>query len=864
MTARQRILSIMAAIAGIGIALSVFAYVSALQRDAARVRAEAAFRADWRSADLERKLQRLAEPISALAAFIAAQHDVAAQILDRFPLETIEGADGLRTLFWAPRVRAADRAAFEQSLQAAGYPGFTITQLRPDGSVAPVTPRDDYFPIMYRKVLTSVPLPPGVDAITGSPRRQAAAVAAASGRPAISAPVSLRSDGTLGATIFVPVYGTGHVPPPEERDHALAGYVGGAIEIVRALNAAIAGTPPIIEHVYLSLTSDAAARTAPFAVYDPVAGRFAVIDRAVDPSTLPGYAALRTIDFLGTKWIATFQFGPAVLAGMQAPGQWLWLFAGLLLTAALVTAVGLTFRGAIRTEERNAAVIRTEKAARARSEEVQRQTADHLQAVIDNAHDAIITIDERGRIETFNNAAARIFAYAPEEVLGRNVNMLMPPPYREAHDGYLDNYMRTGVAKIIGTGREVEARRRDGTVFPIDLSVAEMKVGGQRGFIGVIRDISERKEAESARDHLAAIVESSSDAVIGKDMAGYITSWNRGAEATYGYSVAEAVGQPVSMLAPPALQGEIPALIERIRSGDVVSNYETTRVAKDGRHLDVSLTLSPILDAAGQIVGVSAIARDVTALNRAQRRIRELTAEMVHMSRLTDMGQLSSSLAHELNQPLTAIANYVEAARQLLLAVPTAPPPRVTEFLEKTASQADRAGQIIRRLRGFVEKGSIERVPAPLSEMVQEATPLAMIGSAADGIRLVYELAPDLPPVHIDRIQIQQVVVNLVRNAAEVLRGARHRVLTVRTAATGDGYQEVAVIDTGPGIAPQIADQLFKPFVTTKADGMGIGLSICHSIIEAHGGRIWAEPNPGGGTIFRFVVPERADRASAA
>ena len=148
--------------------------------------------------------------------------------------------------------------------------------------------------------------------------------------------------------------------------------------------------------------------------------------------------------------------------------------------------------------------------------------------------------------------------------------------------------------------------------------------------------------------------------------------------------------------------------------------------------------------------------------------------------------------------------------------------------------------------------------------MVKEATALGTIGSASDGIRLVYELAPGLPPVQIDKIQIQQVVVNLVRNAAEVLRAAERRVLTVRTAAAADGYQEVAVIDTGPGIAPEIADQLFKPFVTTKADGMGIGLSICQSIIEAHDGRIWAEPNPGGGTIFRFVIPEAADRASAA
>lgn len=551
-------------------------------------------------------------------------------------------------------------------------------------------------------------------------------------------------------------------------------------------------------------------------------------------------AVLATIAAIG---IAASLLVHLAALSLSAPEEWLWFFIGVLLATAVVVAANLAHR--------------KEAAALARSEEQNRQITERLQSVVDNAHDAIITIDAHGQIETFNKAAARIFGYDPDEVLGRNVNMLMPSPYRESHDGYLHNYLTTGTAKIIGTGREVEARRRDGVVFPIDLSIAEMNAGGRRGFIGVIRDISQRKQAEAARDHLAAIVQSTTDAVIGKNLAGFITSWNNGAEKTYGYTPAEAIGRPISMLTPRELQDEIPRLIERIRHGEVITNYQTMRVTKGGRRLDMSITLSPIRDQAGEIIGVSTIARDVTDLKQAQERIQEITAEMIHMSRLTAMGQLSSSLAHELNQPLTAVANYAEAARQLLAASPN-PPPRVGEFLEKVAGQADRAGQIIRRLRGFVEKGSIERAEASLGEMVKEATALATIGTAADAIQLTYELAPDLPPIEIDKVQIQQVVVNLVRNAVEVLRGAERRMLAVRTARGADGYQEVTVADTGPGIAPEIADQLFKPFVTTKSDGMGIGLSICQSIIEAHGGRIWTEPNPGGGTIFRFVVPEHA------
>lgn len=739
----------MAAIAALGVGLSVLAYIGALHREEARVRELAGFRADWRVADLERRLQRLSGPASALAAFLGAQPDITAETIGRFPLEMIEGTSVLRTLFWAPRVPGRDRFAFEQKMRADGYPEFAISAPQPNGGRAPAAAADEYFPVLYQTSSRDSPIPLGLDATSGEAQRQAAAAASASGRPVISSPDLVGDERDLRATVFVPVYRTDHVPGPAARAEALKGYVGGSVQVLTSLNAAIAGTPTIIEQIFLSAGTS---NSEPFAAYDPATGVFGSAPRAASVAALPGYTLRRPVNFLGTTWTAVFDFAPDTLASMRTPGQWLWLLAGLLLTSAVVAAIGMSYRRVIQAEQTVSAgerALRKEASARVRSEEAERQALERLQAVIDNAHDAIITIDANGRIDTFNKAATRIFGYSPDDVFGRNVNVLMPSPYNEAHDGYLQNYLTTGHAKIIGMGREVEARRRDGTVFPIDLSVAEMNVGGRRSFIGVIRDISGRKQAEAARD-------------------------------------------------------------------------------------------------------------------QAQRRIRELTAEMVHMSRLTAMGQLSSALAHELNQPLTAIANYTEAARQLLSTSASPPPPRVAEFLEKGANQAERAGQIIRRLRGFVEKGTLERVEASLSETVKEATELGMIGAGVSGIQIVYELAPDLPPVHVDKVQIQQVVVNLVRNAAEVLRGRERRVVAVRTRAADDGYQEVAVIDTGPGIAPEIADQLFKPFVTTKPEGMGIGLSICRSIIEAHRGRIWTEPNPGGGTIVRFVVPEAADGARSA
>lgn len=396
----------------------------------------------------------------------------------------------------------------------------------------------------------------------------------------------------------------------------------------------------------------------------------------------------------------------------DATGTTLWPGIGAAATLFIVLAFALSYRTTRREEQR---------------------AAERFRAVIDNAHDAIIAIDAQARIEMFNPAAERIFGYLASEVIGRNVNVLMPEPYHREHDGYVHNYLTTGKPRIIGTGREVEALHKDGHIFPIDLSVGEMRSNSGRGFIGVIRDNTDRAAAES--------------------------------------------------------------------------------------------------------------------------RVRELTAELVHISRLSAMGQLSSSLAHELNQPLTAIMNYAEAAREILEAAGSDVPPSVGDMLVKTVGQAERAGQIIRRLRSFVEKTAAERHPEELNKVVMEASNLATIGARVDGIRLHFELADNMDPIRIDKIQIQQVVVNLVRNAVEALRDTDRRELTIRTRAASNA-QEVSVIDTGHGIPPEVSEKLFTPFMTTKKEGMGIGLSISHSIIEAHEGEIWAEANPEGGTIFRFRLPE--------
>jgi two-component system sensor kinase FixL len=220
------------------------------------------------------------------------------------------------------------------------------------------------------------------------------------------------------------------------------------------------------------------------------------------------------------------------------------------------------------------------------------------------------------------------------------------------------------------------------------------------------------------------------------------------------------------------------------------------------------------------------------------------------------MGQMASALAHEVNQPLDAAAMYADkAARLLLTGGDSTALERTITAIENALAQISRASQIILRLREFVKKGEASRQAEDLARVIQEASALALIGAKERGVKVQLRSAPNLPPVLIDNIQIQQVIVNLIRNAVEAMETSERRELTIASELDGQSRVRISVIDTGPGIAPEIASRLFQPFVTTKAQGMGIGLSICQSIIEGHGGALVVEPNPDGGTIFRFSLP---------
>jgi two-component system, LuxR family, sensor kinase FixL len=316
--------------------------------------------------------------------------------------------------------------------------------------------------------------------------------------------------------------------------------------------------------------------------------------------------------------------------------------------------------------------------------------------------------------------------------------MLMPSPHREAHDGYIARYIATGERRIIGIGRIVTGRRKDGGAFPMELAVGEFTFGGQTFFTGFVRDLTERQHTEQ--------------------------------------------------------------------------------------------------------------------------RMHELQSELFHVSRLSAMGQMASMLAHEVNQPLTASGNYLQAARRIAEIAGNGTQAKVIDVVGKAAAQLERAGQIIRRLRGFVAKGESERAPEAVTKILEEASALALVGIRQHNVRARLEIEPDLPAVMIDRVQIQQVLVNLMRNAIEAMEGSARNDLVLRAALDGIAVR-ISVVDSGPGLPAEVAARLFQPFITTKSTGMGVGLSICRTIIQAHDGQIWAEPNPEGGTIFNFTIPAIATAA---
>ena len=383
-------------------------------------------------------------------------------------------------------------------------------------------------------------------------------------------------------------------------------------------------------------------------------------------------------------------------------------------------------------------------------------------------------------------------------------------------------------------------------IFPIRNSSGEIIAYGT-----VTRNLTEARHAgEQLRSLLASIVETSDDAIVSKTLDGVITSWNSGAERVFGYPAREAVGQPITIVIPKDRQSEEREILTRVRRGERIDHYETVRHRKDGSLIVVSLTVSPVKDAGGKIVGASKIARDITEQKRTQEQIAALAREAT-------AGQLSASIAHEVRQPLTAILANAEAALRWL---EQANLEEVRETLNGIVSEGHRASDIVTNLRAMFKHDEQEKTLVDINKLVLSVLALVRIDLQKHEIELRTQFDDRNPKVVGNQVQLQQVILNLVMNAIEAMSSLQTRVLRIKTELIQSSKVHVSIEDTGTGIRPSDVDRIFKPMFTTKARGMGMGLSICQSMIENHDGRIWASPGATRGAIFQFELPTSADK----
>ena len=484
-------------------------------------------------------------------------------------------------------------------------------------------------------------------------------------------------------------------------------------------------------------------------------------------------------------------------------------------------------------------------------------------ALIATAVDGIVVINAAGIIQVYNQACERLFGYASDEVVGRNVKLLMPPPFHQEHDGYLANYRNTHERKIIGIGREVVGQRKDGSTFPMYLSVGEGDIGGRKIFVGIIHDLTAQKQADDAvkerEARLRSILDTVPDAIIIIDEQGSIVSFSAAASRLFGYDPAEVTGRNVRMLMPSPYREQHDGYLTHYRDTGEKRIIGKGRIVvgqrRDGSTFPMELAVGEVTGGARRLF--TGFVRDITERRGTEQRLQELQSELLHVSRLSAMGQMSAAIAHELNQPLTAILNYITAAQCLIGASGHVDDKlqSAQEATEKAAEQTARAGAIIQRLRQFVEKRHSERTFENLNKIVEESIALAFVGAAHANVKVKLDLDPRLPAIQVDRIQIQQVLINLLKNSIEAMAGVEKRELTVATGPDEPGSLQITIRDTGPGLSPEVMVKLFQPFVTTKATGMGIGLTICQSIVEAHGGHIFVLEDGLPGAGFRIHLP---------
>ena len=507
---------------------------------------------------------------------------------------------------------------------------------------------------------------------------------------------------------------------------------------------------------------------------------------------------------------------------------------------------------------------------RKRAEEAIRESEARKTAILDSALDCIVTIDHLACITEFNPAAERCFGYRRNEVLGKQLaDVIIPPALRDQHRRGFARYLATGEARVLGKRLELTAVRADGSEFPVELTITRIPLDGPPSFTGYLRDITERKRyEEELRRSEEFLAEAQRLSLTGS------FSWSVGTDnITWSdqlyriYEIDPDVRLTQKLIATRIHPDDAPLALERMDSAvndgrNWEDEYRLQMPDQSVKH--VHFVAHAIRDKEGRLEYIGAV-QDVTERWHSEEALAKARLELAHVARITTLGTLTASIAHEVNQPLSGIITNASTCLRML----AAEPPNVDGALEtarRTIRDGNRAAEVITRLRALFTRKAAAAEPVDLNDATREVIALSTRELKRNRVVLKEELADDLPPVTGDRVQLQQVILNLLRNAAEAMSAVndRPRQLLIRTEREeGDDGERLTVRDAGVGFGAQGVDKLFQPFYTTKREGMGIGLSVSRSIIENHNGRLWAEPNDGPGATFSFSIPRRPEAGTS-
>ena len=502
--------------------------------------------------------------------------------------------------------------------------------------------------------------------------------------------------------------------------------------------------------------------------------------------------------------------------------------------------------------------------------------------VLEAIPDAIVVVDGTGTILQVNSQTERLFGYDRGQLIGQRVEMLVPDRFRQRHTHHRDDFSHAPKVRRMGDGMDLYGRRQDGSEFPVEISLSPVVVENGSLVLSAIRDISDRKRIEKDLRHanqelerktaeqigefrarLASIVDSSEDAILSKDLEGTITSWNKGAERIYGYSADEIVGKPVSMLVPQDQPDEVPAILAKIARGESVEHYQTIRVTKEGKHLNMSLSVSPLRDLSGRISGASVIARDITAQQKAEEHLRQA-------QKMDAVGRLAGGVAHDFNNILgiiTACAELMRARNANVAGLP--------QYVANIQQAADRGAGLTRQLLAFSRKSAVRPEVLDLSAHLHEVNRL-LRPLMGDSVEIQIRSKSQSALIEIDEGQLDQVVINLAVNARDAMPHGGKFLLETSTVdldeafSTQHGpmnpgsYVMLAVSDTGSGMDEVTLARVFEPFFTTKeiGKGTGLGLATVYGIIRQSGGHIWVYSEVGRGTIFKIYFPSAEHKLS--